>query len=63
MDRRIFAPWLTILPSAEQARRLDQLYAATDVNTWKLFRRDFGHSAEATAALIADTALRLVAAA
>ena len=59
---QIFARWLAGLPADERARRIDQLYAATDVNTWKLFRRDFGHSADATAAMIADLTRRVAGA-
>jgi AcrR family transcriptional regulator len=58
----IFKPWLDGLAPELRGRRVDQLYAATDVNTWKLLRRDFGHSAETTASIIADMARRLVGA-
>ena len=56
---QIFAAWLTGLPAALRRRRIDQLYAATDVNTWKLLRRDFGHSTETTAETIADLTRRI----
>ncbi len=57
---RLFAPWLDALAAKQRARKLDQLYAATDVNTWKLFRRDFGHSAKSTADMMAEIARRLL---
>ena len=37
---RVFAPALAGLGGAEQARRLAQLIAVTDVLTWKLLRHD-----------------------
>lgn len=48
---RIFAP---CLPRDAGARRraLAALYAATDVGTWKLLRRDLGHSRTETAAIL-----------
>lgn len=52
----VFAAPLAALPPDARARRADQLYAATDVNIWKLYRSGFGHSAEHTAALMAEHA-------
>ena len=42
------------LPAEEPARRrtLAALYAATDVGTWKLLRRDLGHSRAETATVL-----------
>jgi AcrR family transcriptional regulator len=42
------------LPSDRSARRraIAALYAVTDVGTWKLLRRDLGHSRAATAAVL-----------
>jgi AcrR family transcriptional regulator len=37
---RVFAPTLARLHGAEQARRLAQLIAVTDVQAWKLLRHD-----------------------
>ncbi|MCW3475587.1 TetR/AcrR family transcriptional regulator [Limobrevibacterium gyesilva] len=56
-----FADGLAGWPEADRARLCDQLYAATDVQVWKLLRRDFGHSAAATAALMTDMARKLLA--
>jgi len=44
------------LPSGKAARRriLAALHAATDVYTWKLLRRDFGHSRRATENVMTD---------
>jgi hypothetical protein len=39
---RVFAAALERLRSAERARRIAELVAATDVYTWKLLRRDKG---------------------
>lgn len=39
---RVFAAALERLRSAERARRIAELVAATDVYTWKLLRRDRG---------------------
>jgi AcrR family transcriptional regulator len=48
---RVFAP---ALPPDSRARRrtLAALYAASDVGTWKLLRRDLGHSRTDTAAIM-----------
>jgi AcrR family transcriptional regulator len=46
-----FAPLLPLHPSRRQ-RALDALYAATDVGTWKLLRRDLGLSQARTRAVV-----------
>jgi|SRR5581483_60920 len=47
---QVFAPQLASLDIRERKQRVLELYAATDVYLWKLFRRDFGltrrHTAE-----------------
>jgi len=52
----VFAEPLETLDAAARRRALDALVVATDVYTWKLLRRDMGHSVGATAA----TLVRLV---
>lgn len=37
---------------SDRSRHVGALYAATDVGTWKLLRRDLGYSAEETAAIL-----------
>jgi hypothetical protein len=37
---------------AHRRRALAALYAVTDVGTWKLLRRDLGHSERETAAVL-----------
>lgn len=49
---RSFAPFTDGLDRTERAAFVDALYAATDVMVWKLLRRDFGRSPEATRAVI-----------
>lgn len=48
------ATFADFLPSASAPRRraLAALYAVTDVGTWKLLRRDLGHSRRETAAVV-----------
>jgi AcrR family transcriptional regulator len=46
--RRVFAPTLRGLRSAERERRIAQLVAVTDVYTWKLLRRQSRLSAHQT---------------
>ncbi len=48
---KVFAPLLPPSPSARR-RTLDALYAATDVGTWKLMRRDLGCSVPRTIATL-----------
>lgn len=50
---RAFAPFLDRLRAAERDVAVDALYAATDVMVWKLLRRDFGRTVEATEAVLA----------
>ena len=57
----VFAPWLKGVSATERTRLLDQLYAVTDVNVWKLLRQDFGRSADVTSRQIAEMARKLVA--
>ena len=59
LARRTHTEWLDRvfdprLPTDGKARRrtLAALYAATDVGTWKLLRRDLGHSRTETAAIL-----------
>jgi AcrR family transcriptional regulator len=40
----VFSPQLAGLPTATREERVDLLVVATDVYTWKLLRRDRGHS-------------------
>jgi AcrR family transcriptional regulator len=50
----IFDTTLRTLDGAERERRLTQLVCATDVYTWKILRRDHGHTREDTLAAILD---------
>jgi AcrR family transcriptional regulator len=45
----VFAPYLTRLPRVHREQRIIDLYAATDVYLWKLFRRDLRIGKKATA--------------
>lgn len=56
----VFARWLKQLSPKACKERVDMLYAATDVNTWKLFRRDFGHDVATTKALVLQLVLALL---
>ena len=47
-----FAPLLERLGAKERSRAIDALIIATDVYTWKLLRRDMGHSLGETKAVI-----------
>ena len=44
----VFADALSPLTRTERRRRVAQLYAATDINTWRLWRRRLGMSASDT---------------
>jgi AcrR family transcriptional regulator len=46
--REVFAPQLDTVPAADRDDLVDLLVVATDVYTWKLLRRDQGHSRGAT---------------
>lgn len=46
---QLFAAQLASLDTAERKQRVIELYAATDVYLWKLFRRDFGLTRKQTA--------------
>ena len=46
---QVFAPQLASLDAAERKQRVIELYAATDVYLWKLFRRDFHLTRKQTA--------------
>jgi AcrR family transcriptional regulator len=48
----VFGPWLPPHGSSGRERAVMAFYAATDVMQWKLLRRDFGLSVEATTAII-----------
>ena len=52
-----FADALSALTRTERRRRVAQLYAATDINTWRLWRRRLGMSARDTR-LAMESALR-----
>ena len=47
----IFAPRLAHLSPAEREQRITALYAATEVQLWKVMRRDLHQSAEQTAVI------------
>jgi len=47
---QVFAPQLALLDSRGRQQRVIELYAATDVYLWKLFRRDFHLSRPQTSA-------------
>jgi AcrR family transcriptional regulator len=47
------APALAALPQAAREMLVTELVVVLDVYTWKLLRRDLGHSREATEALVA----------
>lgn len=57
---RAFAPALRAVGEAEQNRVVDQLVVATDVYAWKLLRRDVGHSAADTEAVMAGLVGKLL---
>jgi AcrR family transcriptional regulator len=44
LTRETYAPWLDELSLSERTKALDALIVATDIYTWKLFRRDMGRS-------------------
>jgi AcrR family transcriptional regulator len=46
---QVFAPQLASLDAGERKQRVTELYAATDVYLWKLFRHDFGLARKQTA--------------
>jgi AcrR family transcriptional regulator len=46
---QVFAPQLAALDAAERKQRVIELYAATDVYLWKLFRHDFRLTRKQTA--------------
>jgi AcrR family transcriptional regulator len=46
---QVFAPQLASLDAGEHKQRVIELYAATDVYLWKLFRRDFRLTRKQTA--------------
>lgn len=52
-----FAPFLDGLDGPRRERLVDALYAATEVTLWKLLRRDFGRSVDATKSVL-DTLVR-----
>jgi hypothetical protein len=47
----VFGPRLSHLTPAEREQRITALYAATEVQLWKVLRRDLHQSAEQTAAI------------
>jgi hypothetical protein len=47
----VFGPKLAHLPPNQQEQRIIALYAATEVQLWKVLRRDLHQSAKQTAAL------------
>jgi AcrR family transcriptional regulator len=44
LTRETYAPWLDDLAASERTKALDALVVATDIYTWKLWRRDMGRS-------------------
>jgi AcrR family transcriptional regulator len=54
---RSFAPFVERVDRSEREHLVDALYAATEVTVWKLLRRDFGRSLDATRAVL-DTLVR-----
>lgn len=52
-----FAPFVERVDRSEREHLVDALYAATEVTVWKLLRRDFGRSVDATEAVL-DTLVR-----
>ena len=53
LTAEVYSPWLDRLSAASSRQVLDALVVATDIYTWKLFRRDMGRSvAEAKAAML-----------
>lgn len=48
----VFSPQLDGLAGGDRRRTIDALYAATDVGTWKLLRRDLGRSRDEVRATI-----------
>lgn len=52
-----FSPFVERVDRSERERLVDALYAATEVTVWKLLRRDFGRSVDATEAVL-DTLVR-----
>jgi len=58
---RVFAPYLPKRGSAAYERRVMAFYAATEVMTWKLLRRDFGLGRSQTRAVLFDLVSGLVA--
>lgn len=52
-----FAPFIERVDPSGREHLVDALYAATEVTVWKLLRRDFGRSVEATEAVL-DTLVR-----
>jgi len=47
----VFGPRLAHLPAAQREQRITALYAATEVQLWKVLRRDLHQSPEQTAAI------------
>ena len=47
----VFGPALAHLPAAQRQQRITALYAATEVQLWKVLRRDLHQSAQQTAAI------------
>jgi AcrR family transcriptional regulator len=54
-----FSATLGALGDEERDRHITRLVVATDLYTWKLLRRDFGHTQAETEALIAGMVARL----
>src|SRR5689334_16961095 len=53
LTAELYSPWLDRLNGVASRQALDALIVATDIYTWKLFRRDMGRSvAEAKAAML-----------
>ena len=57
---RVFAPFLAGSRGAARHRRVMAFYAATDVTSWKLLRRDFALSRKDAEAVILDLVRGLI---
>lgn len=56
----VFAPLIGKLPPPDRDRRVSALVAVTDVYTWKLLRRDLGHSPAETVEIMHDLASKFL---
>jgi hypothetical protein len=56
----VFAPWIAALDGTTRERRIAALITVTDVYTWKLLRRDLGHTQPTVVAVMRDLVRGLV---